>query len=71
MNMATRSVLGAVLAVEAEALGLDELADDPLHVQQDFIWWRQTPRCAGYLRRLHDHEARWGPVAGASSLFYG
>jgi hypothetical protein len=53
-------VVGAELAVEANGPGLDELRDRPLYVQQDFVAWRQTERCAGYLTRLADHEERWG-----------
>lgn len=60
MRQATRAVVGAELAVEANGLGLDELRDSHLYVQQDFVAWRQTPRCPGYLARLADHEERWG-----------
>jgi hypothetical protein len=67
MNVASRSVLGAELAVEASGPGLDETADWPLHQQQDFITWRQTPRCEGYLHRLVDHEGLWGTLAGVAT----
>ena len=60
MRQAARVVVGAELAVEANGVGLDEQRDSPLYVQQDYILWRQTPRCAGYLARLQEHEERWG-----------
>jgi hypothetical protein len=59
MRQATREVVGAELAVEANAPGLDEMGDAPLYVQQDYVRWRQTPRCGGYLTRLGDHEEWW------------
>ena len=66
MRRASEAVVGVPLAVETNGAGLNEMGDAPLHVQQDFIRWRQTPRCHGYLQRLEDHEQRWGTAIAAS-----
>ena len=62
MQQAAREVVGVELAVEASAPGLDEMADRPLEVQQDFTSWMQSPRCPGYLSRLAEHERLWGSL---------
>ena len=59
MGLASKAVVGTVLAVEASGQGLDEI-DDDLGVQLDFQTWRETPRCAGYLARLKRWEGRKG-----------
>ena len=66
-EMNSVEVLGKPLLTETSGRGLDEMYADPLHVQQDFIAWRQTPRCEGYLQRLAEHEERWGPLPILSS----
>ena len=62
MRRAAREVVGVELAVEVSAPGLDEMADRPLEVQQDFTSWMQSPRCPGYLSRLTEHELLWGSL---------
>jgi hypothetical protein len=53
MAAASRRVVGKALAVSADGLRLDEIAEDPeVNVMLDFQCWRQTPRSQGYLQRL-------------------
>lgn len=59
MMVASRVVMGRVLAVEANGLGLDEM-DAPPEVRLDFQCWRETARGKGYLNRLGRWEQRKG-----------
>tara|TARA_R110002012_G_scaffold26099_3_gene85406 strand:- start:1177 stop:2280 length:1104 start_codon:yes stop_codon:yes gene_type:complete len=60
MADATRNVVGVVLDTSNQFYGLDEQADASREQLLDYVNWRQTPRCDGYLRRLAEHEARTG-----------
>lgn len=62
MQEAARAVVGTPLAVDCEALGLDEVRakDWEDFVKLDFIEWRQPVRGAGYLERLAAWEDRNG-----------
>jgi len=62
MGLASRAMVGVPFAVEASAAGLDEMRDRPPDVLLDFVAWRQSPRCPGYLSRLASHEERWGAL---------
>jgi hypothetical protein len=63
MAAASRGVVGHALPFEASGPGLDEMADRPPEVVLDYIQWRQTERCAGYLERQRALEGALG-VAG-------
>jgi len=49
MNVATEAVVGTVLPVTQSGAFPFHFPD---YVQLEYIQWRQTPRCDGYLRRL-------------------
>ena len=63
MSEASQTVVGEPLAVSSNGTGLDEFADDRPYVVQDFVRWQQSPRSKGYLRRLSNHEERFGAVS--------
>jgi len=57
MGLASRLIVGRVLRVDANSVGLDEF-DGPVDHCLDFEAWRQTARSAGYLSRLQAWEER-------------
>jgi hypothetical protein len=64
MADASEAVTGMRLPMAANGPGLDEYQDGetPEHVVQDFMWWRETARSQGYLKRLAAWEAKGGRV---------
>ncbi len=60
MATASQEVVGEPLATSQNGIGLDSFADDPPDRVQDFIEWRDRPRCEGYLARLAVHEGLLG-----------
>ena len=67
MRRASEAVVGVPLTVEASAPGLDEMGNRPEDVRLDYVAWRQSPRCPGYLSRLASHEERWGALPAYAS----
>ena len=63
MSEASKAVVGEPLVASSNGIGLDEFTDDRPYVVQDFIRWQQSPRSEGYLRRLFNHEERFGAVS--------
>ena len=63
MRDASTRITGADLPVEATHPGLDEMEPE---YALDYAQWRQTPRSAGYLRRLAAHEERHGLLGAAA-----
>jgi hypothetical protein len=64
MAAASQSVVGHALPFDASGPGLDEMADRPPEVVLDYIRWRQTERCAGYLERQRALEGALGVAGG-------
>jgi len=61
MRAASRLAVGRALEVSQSGPGLDEMrGDGDGDMINDFVTWRQAPRCAGYLKRLASWEARVG-----------
>lgn len=60
MARACEEVMGAPIPTSNRFFGLDEKMGMPGYVVLDYISWRQTPRCPGYLDRLRQHEQRTG-----------
>ena len=58
MATASREVVGEPLPTTANGIGLDSFADESPQMLQDFIEWRDRPRCEGYRTRLAAHD-RW------------
>jgi hypothetical protein len=51
MAAASRGVVGHALPFDASGPELDEMSTRPPEVVLDYIQWRQTERCGGYLER--------------------
>lgn len=63
MRAASNAVVGRALELSQLGLGLDEMqAQGDDETTNDFVWWRQAPRCSGYLKRLSSWEDKVGRV---------
>jgi hypothetical protein len=58
MERSAQEVAGGPLSISSSGPGLDEFQTHDPWVVLDFVTWRQTPRCEGYLRRLE--ASQWG-----------
>ena len=60
MTVASRLEVGVDLATANTLFGLDEQTALGPEKLLDYVTWRQTARCKGYLERMAAHEARTG-----------
>ncbi len=60
MRDASLAEVGVDLATANNFLGLDEQNNLGPDAMLDYVKWRQTARCGGYLARMAAHEARTG-----------
>jgi hypothetical protein len=56
---ASEAVAGAALPTANKLFGIDEIGREA-EIYLDYIAWRQSVRCEGYLSRHNNHEQRTG-----------